>query len=162
MPRVWHFSAFHLISCHAISVQYLVAAQAIYNFAPRLRGIRSSVEFRDALCTCKLGAVKYGERVGPANQLQQTSILDSLDLRPFRISENCFSPTFVVYSRWASGPDNWILTSVAEVYGVWNLATNYHGAYFLSFLQTSSLLQAPIQAGLAPDCVEETLYFYFV
>ena len=34
-----------------------------------------------------------------------------------------------------------ILTSVAEVYGVWNLATNYHGAYFLSFLQTSSLLQ---------------------
>ena len=62
-------------------------------------------------------------------------------------------------SRWASGPDNWILTSVPEVYGVWNLATNYHGAYFLSFLQTSSLFQAPIQAGLAPDCVEETLYF---
>ena len=62
-------------------------------------------------------------------------------------------------SRWASGPDNWILTSVAEVYGVWNLATNYHGAYFLSFLQPSSLFQAPIQAGLAPDCVEETLYF---
>ena len=62
-------------------------------------------------------------------------------------------------SRWASGSDNWILTSVPEVYGVWNLATNYHGAYFLSFLQTSSLLQAPIQAGLVPDCVEETLYF---
>ena len=62
-------------------------------------------------------------------------------------------------SRWASGPDNWILTLVAEVHGVWNLATNYHVAYFLSFLQTSSLLQAPIQAGLAPDCVEETLYF---
>ena len=64
-----------------------------------------------------------------------------------------------LHSRWASGPDNWILTSVAEVHGVWNLAANYHGVYFLSFLQTSSLLQAPIQAGLAPDCVEETLYF---
>ena len=51
-------------------------------------------------------------------------------------------------SRWTSGPDNWILTSVAEVNGVWNLAINYHGAYFLSFLQTSSLLQAPIQADL--------------
>ena len=51
-----------------------------------------------------------------------------------------------------------ILISEAEVHGVWNLATNYHGACFLSFLQTSSLLQAPIQAGLAPDCVEETLY----
>ena len=60
------------------------------------------------------------------------------------------------HSRWA---DNWILTLVPEVYGVWNLATNYHGAYFLSFIQTSSLFQAPIQAGLAPDCVEETLYF---
>ena len=58
-----------------------------------------------------------------------------------------------------AGPAAQIITSVAEVYGVWNLATNYHGAYFLSFLQTSSLLQAPIQAGLAPDCVEETLYF---
>ena len=63
------------------------------------------------------------------------------------------------HSRWASGSDNWILTSVPEVYGVWNLATNYHGAYFLSFLQTSSLFQAPIQDGLAPDCVAETLYF---
>ena len=52
-----------------------------------------------------------------------------------------------------------ILTSVVEVYGVWNLATDYHGTYFLSFLQTSSLLQAPIQAGLALDCVEETSYF---
>ena len=59
----------------------------------------------------------------------------------------------VYCSCWASGPDNWILTSVAEVHGVWNLATNYHGRYFLSFLQTSSLLQALIQAGLAPDCV---------
>ena len=65
----------------------------------------------------------------------------------------------ISFSRWAGGPDNWILTSVPEVYGVWNLATNYHGAYFMSFLQTSSLSQVPIQAGLAPDCVEETLYF---
>ena len=56
------------------------------------------------------------------------------------------------------GPAVQIITSVAEVHGVWNLAINYYGAYFLLFLQTSSLLQAPIQAGLAPDCVEETLY----
>ena len=42
-------------------------------------------------------------------------------------------------SRWAGGPDNWILTSVAEVHGVWNLATNYHGAYFLSFQATDQL-----------------------
>ena len=48
-----------------MSVLYLAAAQAIYNFALRPQGIRSSVEFHDALCTCKLGAVKYGERVGP-------------------------------------------------------------------------------------------------
>ena len=59
---------------------------------------------------------------------------------------------------------NWILTSVPEVYRVWSLATNYHGAYFLSLLQTSSLLQAPIQVGLAPDCVEETYFIniYFL
>ena len=49
-------------------VLYLVAVQAIYNFTPRLRGIRSYVEFCDA---CKLGPAKYSERVGPANQLQQ-------------------------------------------------------------------------------------------
>ena len=77
-----------------MSVLYLVAVQVIYNFAPRLIGICSCVEFRDALCTCKLGAAKYGERVSPANQLQQTLILDSLDLRLFCTSENCFSPTF--------------------------------------------------------------------
>ena len=53
---------------------------------------------------------------------------------------------------------NWILTSVLEVYGVWNLATNYPGAYFQSFLQTSSLLQAQIQAEVMLDCVKETLY----
>jgi len=59
---------------------------------------------------------------------------------------------------------NWILTSVPEVYRVWSLASNYHGAYFLSLLQTSSLLQAPIQVGLAPDCVEETYFIniYFL
>ena len=51
------------------------------------------------------------------------------------------------------------LTSIAEVHGVWNLTTNYHGAYFLFFLQTSPLLQAAIHAGLALDCVKETLYF---
>ena len=56
-----------LTSCHAISVLYLVAAQAIYNFAPCLRGICSCVEFRDSLCTCKLRAAKYSERVGPTN-----------------------------------------------------------------------------------------------
>ena len=54
--------------------------------------ISSCVEFRDALCTCKLGAAKYGEQVSSANQLQQTLILDFLDSRLFRIhtSENCF------------------------------------------------------------------------
>ena len=77
----------------------------------------------------------------------------------FYFPSNVFVPQVNRHSRWASGPDNWILTSVAEVHGVWNLATNHHGAYFLSFLQTSSLLQAPIQAGLAQDCVEETFYF---
>ena len=35
-------------------------------------------------------------------------------------------------SRWVTGPDKWILTSVPEVYGVWNLA-NYHSAYFLAY-----------------------------
>ena len=40
----------------------------LYNIAPRLRGICSCIEFRDALCTCKLGTAKDGKRVGPANQ----------------------------------------------------------------------------------------------
>ena len=60
----------NLINCHAISEQYLVAAQAIYNFAPCLSGICSSVEFCDVHCTCKLGAARYGERASPANQPQ--------------------------------------------------------------------------------------------
>ena len=47
------------MSCRAISVIYLVAAQAIYNFAPRLRGIYSCTEFRDGLHACNLGAAKY-------------------------------------------------------------------------------------------------------
>ena len=83
-----------LISCHAILVLYLVAAQAIYQFAPCLRGIHSFVKFCDALHTCKLRAAKNGEWVGPTNQLQRTSILNSLDLRPFWTSKNCFSQTF--------------------------------------------------------------------
>ena len=33
------------------------------------QGICSSVEFCDTLLTCKLGAAKYGERAGPANQV---------------------------------------------------------------------------------------------
>ena len=57
-----HFSN----NCHAISVLYLVAVQAIYNFALRLQGICSCVHFRDTFSTCKLGAEKYGEWVGPA------------------------------------------------------------------------------------------------
>ena len=44
-----------------MSILYLVAAQAIYNFTPHLQDICSCVQFRDALCTCKLGAAKYGE-----------------------------------------------------------------------------------------------------
>ena len=30
-------------------------------------------EFRDALCTCKLRAAKYGERVGPAKQVKHAT-----------------------------------------------------------------------------------------
>ena len=56
------------------------------------------------------------------------------------------------------GPDNWMFSFSTEDYRLWNLVTSYHGFYFLSFLQTNSLLQALTQAGLAPDCVEETLY----
>ena len=76
-------------SRRAILVLYLAATLAIYNFALRPRGIGSSVEFRDALCTYKLGTAKNGERDCPSNQLQWTSIFDSLDLRPFRTSKNC-------------------------------------------------------------------------
>ena len=59
----FHFSnnCREVISCHAISALYVVAAQAIYNFTLCPQGICSSVEFCDALCTCKLGAVKYDE-----------------------------------------------------------------------------------------------------
>ena len=42
-------------------VLYPVAAQATDNFASHLWGICSCVEFCDALCTCKLGAAKFGE-----------------------------------------------------------------------------------------------------
>ena len=52
-----------------MSVLYLVAVQAIYNFAPRLRGIHSCVQFRDALCKRELGAAKYGVRVSHASKL---------------------------------------------------------------------------------------------
>ena len=63
-------------------------------------------------------------------------------------------------SHWSSGPDNWILTSVVDFCGVWNLATNYHSANFLSFIQqTTSLLQELIQGRHSLDRVEETLYF---
>ena len=67
-------------------VLYLAAAQAIYNFALRPRGINSSVEFCDALCTCKLRAVKYGESWSH----KPTAVnfdLDFLDLRPFRTTK---------------------------------------------------------------------------
>ena len=55
-------------------------------------------------------------------------------------------------SRWASSPDNIDFNFSSGVHGVGNLA-------ILFFPLTSSLLQAPIQAGLVPDCVEESLYF---
>ena len=58
-----------------------------------------------------------------------------------------------VYSHWASGSDNWILTSVPEVYGVWNFATNYHGAYFLSFLCSTCSLSMQ----LCSTCFTTTL-----
>ena len=86
-----------------MSVLYLVAVQAIYNFAPRLRGIHSCVQFRDALCKRELGAAKYGAQVSHA---KQTLILDSLDLCLFRTSKNCFSPTFKVLSILTSSFSN--------------------------------------------------------
>ena len=60
-------------------------------------------------------------------------------------------------SRWASSPDNWILTSVAEIYEVWNLATS--GVYF--FFSTDQLSPAGIYKFKPdlPDCVEETFCF---
>ena len=86
---------------------YLAAAQAIYNFILRCQGIRSAAEFRDILCTCKLGAAKYDERVGPVNQLQWTLSLESLDLPPFRTSKNCFSSTFEMQSALISSFSSW-------------------------------------------------------
>ena len=55
-----------------------------------------------------------------------------------------------MYSRWASNPDN---------ISIHDLASNYHGAYFLSFLQTSFSPADTFQAGLAPYCIEELLRF---
>ena len=52
-----------------MSLLYLVAVQAIFNFAVRPQGI-CSVEFHDTLCTYKLEAAKYGKQVSPAYQLQ--------------------------------------------------------------------------------------------
>ena len=66
---------------------------------------------------------------------------------------------WILCQSLVSGPDYMDFNFSSEVNGMWKLATNYHGAYLLSFLQTSSLLQAPIQTGLSPDCVKETLYF---
>ena len=86
---------FHKLSCMEYRYYtWCLAAQAIRNFAACLWGIPSFFEFCEALCTCKLGAVKYGEWVSHANQLQWTSILDYLDLHLFCTSENCFSPIF--------------------------------------------------------------------
>ena len=81
--RYYTFVAAQAIS--VLSVLYLVTAHAIC-----LRGIRSSVEFHDALCTCKLGAAKYGERIGPANQLQRTSTLWTCAPLPPRHSKTVF------------------------------------------------------------------------
>ena len=64
----------------------------------------------------------------------------------------------ILYLLQFLGQDNWMFSFSTEDYRLWNLVTSYHGFYFLSFLQTNSLLQALTQAGLAPDCVEETLY----
>ena len=72
-----------------MSVSYLVAAQAIYTFGLRPRGIRNSLEFSGALRTYELGAAKYGNRGGPTNQLQS-----NFDLRLSGLAstpENCSS-----------------------------------------------------------------------
>ena len=65
-------------------------------------------------------------------------------------------------SHWASGPDNWILTSVAEIQGVWNLATNYHGAYFLFFLQTAETNSSQISTRLCRRDVVVHKYQLFI
>ena len=65
-------------------VQYLVAAQAFYNFTLCLRGICSSVEFRDTLCTCKLRAEKCEELTTVNFDLELPG------LRSFRTPENFF------------------------------------------------------------------------
>ena len=88
-----------LVSSHAISVPYLVAVQAIYNFALRPQGIRSSVEFRHTLFTSKLGAAKYDEWAGLANKLQWALLLDTLNVStdcPSKVGEKQFS----VVRKW--------------------------------------------------------------
>ena len=96
---------FNKLSCNIGTIPG--AAQAIFNFAPCYIGICSCVAFHDALLKYKLRPAKYGERVGPANQLQQTLILDYLDWWLFRTSKNCFSPTFKVESTLIISFLNW-------------------------------------------------------
>ena len=73
-------------------VLYLVAAQAFHNFTLCPRGIRSSVEFCDTLCTSKLRAAKYEEPTIVNFDLELP------ELRSFRTPENFFSPTFELQS----------------------------------------------------------------
>ena len=80
-----------------MSVLYLAAAQAIYNFALRPQGIRSSVEFHDALCTCKLGAAKYGERVGPEIKPATVNFdLGLFGLAPLPLIQKLFYINFLI------------------------------------------------------------------
>ena len=87
----------HVISWASRKYRYYtlcIAVQAICNFAARLRGIPSFFEFHDTHCTW---AVKYGDWVSHANQLQWTSILGSL--------WTCISsvhPKTFFYQPWSS------------------------------------------------------------
>ena len=75
-----------LISWHATLV---LATQAIYIsllvFKASSALLSSGTHFVQVTLELQL---MYGEWVGPANELQRTSILDSLDLRPFLTSKN--------------------------------------------------------------------------
>ena len=77
------------------------------------------------------------ERNAPLSVQARESISASiLHLQSDRKYHRNVITTSSCMSAWASlasGPDNSIFTSVAEVYGVWNLATNYHGASCLFY-----------------------------
>ena len=98
---------------------WCIVVQATCNFAARLRGIPSFFEFHDTHCTW---AVKYGEWVSHANQLQWTSILGSLDLHLLCTSKNLFFTNLGVHF--------WVDQFFAE-YSKCHTYTWFHSALWL-------------------------------